>query len=235
MRIGGEAPRGGPILNRGAKAIVQRRVAAASGRCLQVEHRRDARLQQLRCGYAAGRSGRPSGVSPVVASRHSTIRSRGPARRSSSCARPAARPPFLMRQMTPGEFDHPAAHAGVACFREASLASSLAALVWSSSQAGVARQSPAVPDLAREHLLDEHVRGLDPDPTTWISARAAAWRRSSGALARRGRIREIGAAAAPDLDALARFQARMRKPSCFISCSPIRLADRRRTPARMGG
>jgi hypothetical protein len=31
MRIGGEAPRGGPILNRGAKAIVQRRVAAASG------------------------------------------------------------------------------------------------------------------------------------------------------------------------------------------------------------
>ena len=65
--------------------------------------------------------------------------------------------------MTPGEFNHPAAHAGVACFGEASLASSLAALVWSSSEAGVARQSPTVPDLAREHLLDEHVCGLDPD------------------------------------------------------------------------
>ena len=75
MRIGGEAPRGGPILNRGAKAIVQRRVAAASGRRLQVEHPRDARPQQLRCGYAAGRSSRPSGASPVVASRHSTMRS----------------------------------------------------------------------------------------------------------------------------------------------------------------
>ena len=38
-RIGGEAPRGGPILNRGAKAIVQRRVAAASIRRLQLERR----------------------------------------------------------------------------------------------------------------------------------------------------------------------------------------------------
>ena len=48
MRIGGKAPRGGPILNRGAKAIVQHRVAAASVRRLQVEQRCDARLQQLR-------------------------------------------------------------------------------------------------------------------------------------------------------------------------------------------
>jgi len=75
MRIGGEAPRGGPTLNRGAKAIVQRRVAAASGRRLQVEHRRDARLQQLSIGYAAGRSSRPAGISPVVANRHNTMRS----------------------------------------------------------------------------------------------------------------------------------------------------------------
>ena len=43
MRIGGEAPRGGPILNRGAKAIVQRRVAAASVRRLQLGRRGDAR------------------------------------------------------------------------------------------------------------------------------------------------------------------------------------------------
>jgi hypothetical protein len=51
-------------------------------------------------------------------------------------------------EMTPGGFDHPTAHAGVACLGEAPLASSLAALVWRSSQAGVARQSPTVPDLA---------------------------------------------------------------------------------------
>ena len=43
MRIGGEAPRGRPILNRGAKAIVQRRVAAASVRRLQFGRRGDAR------------------------------------------------------------------------------------------------------------------------------------------------------------------------------------------------
>ena len=42
MRIGGEAPRGGPILNRGAKPIVQRRVAAASVRRLQFGRRGDA-------------------------------------------------------------------------------------------------------------------------------------------------------------------------------------------------
>jgi len=66
---------GGPILNRGAKAIVQRRVAAASARRLQLERRCNARLQQLRRDYAAGRSRRPSGASPVVASRHRTMRS----------------------------------------------------------------------------------------------------------------------------------------------------------------
>ena len=38
---------GGPILNRGAKAIVQRRDAATSVRHLQFERRGDARLQQL--------------------------------------------------------------------------------------------------------------------------------------------------------------------------------------------
>ena len=48
MRISGDAPTGGPILNRGAKAIVQRRAAAASGRRPQVEHRRDARASARR-------------------------------------------------------------------------------------------------------------------------------------------------------------------------------------------
>ena len=66
---------GGPILNRGAKAIVQYRVAATSDRRLQCEHRHDARRQQLKCGHAAGRSARPTGASPVVANRHSTTRS----------------------------------------------------------------------------------------------------------------------------------------------------------------
>src|SRR5208283_2564897 len=174
MRIGGEAPRGGPILNRGAKAIVQSRVAAASGRRLQVEHCRDARLQQHRCGYTAGRSSRPAGVWPVMApprhdeelarqrDNHRLARSASRIRRSTPIPR-AERAAFLVHQMTPGEFNHPAAHPGVACFGETSLASPLAALVWSSCEAGIARQSPTIPDLSREHLLDEHLRGLDPD------------------------------------------------------------------------
>ena len=48
-------------------------------RCLgpssAAERQCDARLQQLNGAYAAGRSRRPAGVSPVVASRHNTISS----------------------------------------------------------------------------------------------------------------------------------------------------------------
>ncbi len=44
---------GGPILNRGAKAIVQYRVAAASVRRLQLGHRGDAQLQQLDCTHTS--------------------------------------------------------------------------------------------------------------------------------------------------------------------------------------
>jgi hypothetical protein len=72
---------------------------------------------------------------------HRLARSASRVRRSPSLPR-AEWAAYLVHQMTPGEFDHPAAHAGVACFGEASLASSLAALIWSSCEAGIARQSP---------------------------------------------------------------------------------------------
>ena len=75
MRIGGEAPRGGPILNRGAKAIVQHRVAAASVRHLQPSVNATPGCSKLNGAYAAERSCRPAGVSPVVASRHNTMSS----------------------------------------------------------------------------------------------------------------------------------------------------------------
>ena len=66
---------GGPILSRGTKTIVQHRVAATSVHQLQLGIDKDARLQRLSRPYAAGRSSRPAGVSPVVTSRHSAMRS----------------------------------------------------------------------------------------------------------------------------------------------------------------
>jgi len=75
MRIGGEAPRGGPILNRGAQAIVQVGLPPPRSVVCSWSVAVTLGLQQLRCGYGAGRSRRPSGASPVVASRHRTMRS----------------------------------------------------------------------------------------------------------------------------------------------------------------
>ena len=143
MRIGGEAPRGGPILNRGAKAIVQRRVAAASVRRLQFGRRGDARTTAIPSWLRrraklepfwrfAGRGEPPQDDEELARQRddHRLARSAARVRGSHPIPR-AQRTAFLVRHMAPGEFDHPAAHAGVACFGEASLASSLAALVWS--------------------------------------------------------------------------------------------------------
>jgi hypothetical protein len=75
MRIGGEAPR------RRAHSKPRREGhSPTSGcRCLgpssAAERQCDVRLQQLNGAYAAGRSRRPAGVSPVVASRHNTMSS----------------------------------------------------------------------------------------------------------------------------------------------------------------
>src|SRR6516164_4441291 len=65
--------------------------------------------------------------------------------------------------MTPGELDHPAAHAGIARFGKSSLTSFFTTLVGRTSEARIAREGSTIPDVAREHLLHEHVRGLDAD------------------------------------------------------------------------
>ena len=75
MRIGGEAPR------RRAHSKPRREGhSPISGCCClgpssAAERQFDARPQQLNGVYAAGRSRRPAGVSPVVASRHNTMSS----------------------------------------------------------------------------------------------------------------------------------------------------------------
>jgi len=66
---------GGPILNRGAKTIVQYRVAATSVHQLQLGIDMDTGLQQLSRTYTAGLRTRPAGIWPVVTSRHSATRS----------------------------------------------------------------------------------------------------------------------------------------------------------------
>src|SRR5437867_6319451 len=69
-----------------------------------------------------------------------------------------------MQQMTPRELDHCMAHTRIACFSKPSLAPFLTALVRCPCKAGIPRHRLAIPQLAREHLLHEHIGGLDTDP-----------------------------------------------------------------------
>src|SRR5215472_2041281 len=68
-----------------------------------------------------------------------------------------------MQKMSPGELDHPAAHTSIASFGKPSLASLVAALVWCTCQTRVPRDGPAITQLAREHLLHQHVGAFNAD------------------------------------------------------------------------
>ena len=69
-----------------------------------------------------------------------------------------------MQEMAPRELDHPTAHPGIAGFSQSALASSPAALIRSSGQTGIPRQRFAIPQLAREHLLHQHIGTLHANP-----------------------------------------------------------------------
>src|SRR4051794_33106885 len=71
---------------------------------------------------------------------------------------------LLVQQEAPGQLDHAPAHPGVAGPGEPLLPPPRPALVRRSRQAGVARHRPPVPQAAREDLVHQHVRRLDPDP-----------------------------------------------------------------------
>lgn len=75
MRIGGEAPRGRAHSKPRYKDHSPTSGCRHLGSSAATRHRYGARLQQLSCPYAAGRSSRPTAVSPVVTSRHSAMRS----------------------------------------------------------------------------------------------------------------------------------------------------------------
>jgi hypothetical protein len=68
---------------------------------------------------------------------------------------------FLEPQKTPRQSDHAGAGASVTGTGKTLLAPAFAALVWGARKAGVASDRLTVAELAREHLVDQHVCGLN--------------------------------------------------------------------------
>src|SRR3954463_13290700 len=178
MRIGSEAPRGGPILTRGSKAIawvgippprtvlgsLPRWRERAAKRKLLVDARRSsghwAQGDPLR-GLAGGhqtpqrdqqlsREGDDHGFARAAA---------GVCRAGPIPLRQRAL--LLEQEKAPRELEHAAAHTSVAHLGQAPLPPFGAALVRCAGQASVPRHRPPVPQVAREDLVHEHVRGLD--------------------------------------------------------------------------
>jgi hypothetical protein len=156
MRIGGEAPRRWAHSNSRCEDHVLYRVAATSVRQLQLGIDVTPRLQpqlSYSCRRAqeqsdrrlAGRHEAPQRHEELARERHDHRLARAAAGIRSALPIPRTeRAVLLMDQMTPGELDHPAAHAGVARFGKSSLASFLAALVGGTGQASIARESLTV-------------------------------------------------------------------------------------------
>ena len=70
---------------------------------------------------------------------------------------------FLEAQEAPGQLQHAAAHPGIAGAGEALLAAPRAALVGRPGDPAVPRHRPSVAQVAHQHLVHQHVRGLDAD------------------------------------------------------------------------
>ena len=168
MRIGGEAPGGGPILSVGISAMFESRLPATSDRQFgsRAESQRERRigamvlLVPVSPFQPAGRKTTPSSVSPVVTKRQSAMSSlrasatiivlRVPARLIGSAGLvPSRQCALLLKpQKAPGELDHAAADPGVAGSGEPLFPPLGAALVRRARQAGVARHSSAVTHVA---------------------------------------------------------------------------------------
>src|SRR4051812_7883533 len=139
----------------------------------------------------AARKTTPAGTSPVVTMRHSAISSflasattrshhapqrdqqlsrqrhdQGLARAATGVGR--ARPVplrqrtlLLMKQEAPGQLDHPAADAGVACLGEPFFAPPAAALVGGAGEARIAGDGSSITQGPCKNLMDQHVRCLN--------------------------------------------------------------------------
>jgi len=115
----------------------------------------------IRLAHVAGRSTALVGTSPVVTKRHRAISSLR-ARATIMVLRSAPRtiPPrrwLLEHEPTPRQLDHAAANPCIACPGQPFFPALAAAFVRSPCNATVARHRPLVPQVAREHFMDQHV------------------------------------------------------------------------------
>src|SRR5258708_13462789 len=79
-------------------------------------------------------------------------------------AEPADEPALLLEdQRPPGQWAHGAADPAVAGAGQSLLAPALAALVRRAGQSGIARNSSAIAQIARQHLIHQHVGSFDAD------------------------------------------------------------------------
>ena len=161
---------GGPILHSGLEAMGLR----PSDR-----HRQTLQGRQVGVPFSPSvlmtRKTTPCGTSPVVTRRHramSSLRASATiivlrvlrASVGGSRLKPLGQGAVLLEpEKTPSELDHAAPDAGIAGARKSLLASTSAALVRRAGEAGVAGDGLAITQVAREDLVDQHVRGLDAD------------------------------------------------------------------------
>src|SRR5258708_12217929 len=79
-------------------------------------------------------------------------------------AEPLDEPAVLLEdQKAPGQLDHAAANPAVAGAGQSFLAPALAALVRCTGQPGIARNGSAIAQIARQHLIHQHVGSFDAD------------------------------------------------------------------------
>src|ERR1700720_190337 len=182
MRIGGEAPGGGPILSVGISAMFVLRFppprilnSAVREKPARAPNGAEWSPRSGKPFQPAGRKTTPSSVSPVVTKRQSAMSSlrasatiivlRVPARLSTVRAwYPPGQCALLLKpQKAPGELDHATADPGVAGSGESLFSPLRATLVRRACQASVARHCFSVTHWPREHLIDQHVCRFNAD------------------------------------------------------------------------
>ena len=175
IRIGGEAPGGGPILESGVERHGLLRVAATSDRD---RNRRRVRQAPKACRippcYAA-RITTPAGTSPTVTRRHRAMRSlrasatimvlRVPRRAFAVRTRYhcSQRAVLLEPEEAPSQLNHASPHPSIAGSGEPLLSALPAAFVGRAGDTCVTGNGSSIPHISRQDLVNEHVRGLDAD------------------------------------------------------------------------
>src|SRR5207244_10732627 len=114
--------------------------------------------------HLAGRHQPPQGDEQLARQRHDHGFARGAAAIGGALAEPLDEPAVLLEdQKAPGQLYHAAADPAVAGAGQSLLAPAHAALVRRAGQSGIARNSSAIAQIARQRLIHQHVGGLNAD------------------------------------------------------------------------